>query len=70
MGGTFEKVQMHHLNQDPTGSLAEVWQSTHQHLPHNVPPPSWRVTDPAAARAFNREVTDYWQWRAGQIGGN
>ncbi|HUU83204.1 MAG TPA: RHS repeat-associated core domain-containing protein, partial [Phycisphaerae bacterium] len=70
VGNTFEEVQLHHLNQNPRGSLAEVWRCTHRRVPHNVPPPSWRVTDPDAAAAFRREVPAYWRWRASQRGGN
>ncbi|MBX3414801.1 MAG: hypothetical protein KF708_19100, partial [Pirellulales bacterium] len=68
VGNAFEKIHLHHLNQNPFGSLVEVFQSTHQRHPHNVPPPSWRVTDPAAASAFRVEVPAYWIWRASQVG--
>jgi hypothetical protein len=69
IGDTWETVQLHHANQDPFGVLAEVWASTHRQHPHNVPAPSWRVTNPDAADAFRSEVPSYWRWRAGQIGG-
>ncbi len=64
VGGKWEDLQLHHLNQDVAGGLAEVWASTHRDVPHNVPPPSWRVTDPAAAGAYRREVPAYWTWRS------
>ena len=57
------------LNQDVNGGLAEVWAFTHRQVNHNVPPPSWRMTDPAAAAAFRRETPSYWRWRAGQVTG-
>lgn len=69
VGDGFEGVQLHHLNQRVDGGLAEVWASTHRRVNHNVPPPSWRVTNPDAAAAFRRETPAYWRWRAGQIGG-
>ena len=69
IGEGFEKVELHHLNQNPQGSLAEVFASTHREVSHNVPPPSWRVTDPAANAAFRREVPAYWKWRADRISG-
>jgi hypothetical protein len=65
----FEKVQLHHLNQDPSGGLAEVWKSTHGEINHNVPPPSWRQLDPNADSAFDDERRRYWIWRATQLGG-
>lgn len=68
-GDGFEGVQLHHLNQRVDGGLAEVWASTHRRVNHNVPPPSWRVTNPDAAAAFRRETPAYWRWRAGQIDG-
>lgn len=67
VGDGFEGVQLHHLNQDVNGGLAEVWASTHRRVNHNVPPPSWRVTDPDAAAAFLRERPSYWRWRAQQL---
>lgn len=67
IGDGFERVNLHHLNQDVAGSLAEVFGSTHRALP---PRPSWRVLYPDAAAAFCREVAAYWRWRASQLGEN
>jgi hypothetical protein len=69
IGDGFEGVQLHHLNQDVNGGLAEVWASTHRRVNHNIPPPSWRVTDPDAAAVFRRETPSYWRWRANQMTG-
>lgn len=69
IGDGFEGVQLHHLNQRVDGGLAEVWASTHRRVNHNVPAPSWRVTNPDAAAAFRRETPAYWRWRARQIDG-
>jgi hypothetical protein len=67
VGAGFEGVELHHLNQEVKGGLAEVWTSTHRRVNHNVPPPSWRTTDPDAAAAFLRERPAYWRWRARQL---
>jgi hypothetical protein len=67
--GMWEEVQLHHLNQDPDGSLAEVWRSTQSKVPHKLqPPPSWRKLYPDKADAFNRERPAYWRWRASRVG--
>jgi hypothetical protein len=70
IGEKHEGIQLHHLNQNKNGGLAELWASTHRKVNHNVPPPSWRVLDPDAASAFRRETPSYWRWRAKQVTGS
>ena len=67
VGGSFEKIELHHLNQNPGGGLVEVYASTHRKINHNAPRPSWRVTDPDANSAFRREVPSYWRWTANEL---
>jgi hypothetical protein len=67
--GVWEGLTLHHLNQDPDGPFVELWQSTHNQVPHKLqPPPSWRKVHPDKASAYARERPAYWRWRALQVG--
>jgi len=62
-----DDVILHHTNQDPRGAVVELWRSTHGSVPHKMDPPgSWRQTNPEWAKAWQREQSAYWRWRAGE----
>jgi len=64
--GRWDDVVLHHIGQDPRGAIAEVCRSTHGAFGHGmVPPGNWRLANPEWARAWNRETSAYWRWRAG-----
>ncbi|MBI2839109.1 MAG: Ig-like domain-containing protein, partial [Acidobacteria bacterium] len=64
--GKWDDVVLHHANQDPRGSVVELWRSCHGAVPHQMDPPGpWRKENPAWADAWRREQAAYWRWRTG-----